>query len=177
MCRKAAHFLNMIVIGIGKVGYTVAEQLTQEGHDVTIIDTDESVINDTLQDIDVIGIIGSGSTSKTLKYAGVEECDMVIALTGSDEVNILCCLIAKKLGAKNTIARVRDPIYADAINIIKDDLGLSMHINPELAAANEIARLMLFPQAILVETFAKGRLGGNVEPLVVSHGEFCSGGI
>lgn len=150
--------MNIIVIGIGKVGYTVAEQLTQEGHDVTIIDTDESVINDTLQDIDVIGIIGSGSTSKTLKYAGVEDCDMVIALTGSDEVNILCCLIAKKLGAKNTIARVRNPQYSGDLHIIKDSLGLTMAVNPEREAAAEFLRTLEFPTARNVSIFGQGKV-------------------
>lgn len=150
--------MNIIVIGIGKVGYTVAEQLTQEGHDVTIIDTDDSVINDTLQDIDVIGIIGSGSTSKTLKHAGVEECDMVIALTGSDEVNILCCLIAKKLGAKNTIARVRNPQYSGDLHIIKDSLGLTMAVNPEREAAAEFLRTLEFPTARNVSIFGQGKV-------------------
>ena len=86
--------MNIIVVGIGKVGYTVAEQLSQEMHDVTIIDTNENVINDTLQDIDVIGVIGNGAISKTLTDAGVGECDLLIALTGSDELNILSCLLA-----------------------------------------------------------------------------------
>ena len=103
--------MNIIVVGVGKVGYTVAEQLSQEEHDITIIDVDEDVINDTLQDIDVIGIIGNGATRKSLQNAGIEECDLLIALTGSDELNIYCCLLGKRLGAKSTIARVRDPEY------------------------------------------------------------------
>ncbi len=150
--------MNIIVVGIGKVGYTVAEQLAQEGHDVTIIDTDESVINDTLQDIDVIGVIGNGATSKTLKDAGVEESDMVIALTGSDEINILCCLIAKKLGAKNTIARVRNPQYSGDLHIIKDSLGLTMAVNPEREAAAEFLRTLEFPTARNVSIFGQGKV-------------------
>ncbi len=150
--------MNIIIVGIGKVGYTVTDQLTQEGHDVTIIDTDESVINETLQDIDVIGVIGNGATSKTLKDAGVEESDMVIALTGSDEINILCCLIAKKLGAKNTIARVRNPQYSGDLHIIKDSLGLTMAVNPEREAAAEFLRTLEFPTARNVSIFGQGKV-------------------
>ena len=150
--------MNIIVVGIGKVGYTVAEQLAQEDHDIVIIDTEESVINDTLQDIDVIGVIGNGATSKTLMDAGVEESDMVIALTGSDEVNILCCLLAKKLGATHTIARVRNPQYSGDLHIIKDSLGLTMAVNPEREAAAEFLRTLEFPVARNVSVFGQGKV-------------------
>ncbi len=150
--------MNIIVVGIGKVGYTVAEQLAQEDHDIIIVDTEESVINDTLQDIDVIGVIGNGATSKTLIDAGVEESDMVIALTGSDEVNILCCLIAKKLGARHTIARVRNPQYSGDLHIIKDSLGLTMAVNPEREAAAEFLRTLEFPIARNVSVFGQGKV-------------------
>ena len=145
--------MNIIVVGIGKVGYTVAEQLAQEKHDVTIIDTNEEVINDTLQDIDVIGVIGNGAVSKTLLDAGVDECDMLIALTGSDELNILACLLAKKLGADSTIARVRNLEYSNDLKIIKDSLGLTMAVNPEKEAAAEIQRILKFPTARNVTFF------------------------
>lgn len=150
--------MNIIVVGIGKVGYTVAEQLSQEMHDITIIDTNEDVINDTLQDIDVIGIIGNGATKKVLESAGVDECDLLIALTGSDELNILSCLLAKKLGAKSTIARVRDPEYSDDLRLIKDSLGLAMAINPEREAAAEIQRILKFPTAKNVDFFGHGKV-------------------
>ncbi len=150
--------MNIIVIGIGKVGYTVAEQLTNENHDVTIIDTDEAVINDTLQDIDVIGVIGNGATSQTLKNAGVEDSDMVIALTGSDELNIICCLLANKLGTKSTVARVRDPEYSKDLAIIKDSLSLTMAVNPEKEAAEEILRILKFPTARNVDIFGGGKV-------------------
>ncbi len=150
--------MNIIVVGIGKVGYTVAEQLTLENHDVTIIDTDEDVINDTLQDIDVIGVIGNGAVSKTLLDAGVEECDMLIALTGSDELNIIACLLAKKLGAKSTIARVRNPEYSNDLRIIKDSLGLTMAVNPEREAAAEIQRILKFPTARNVTFFGRDQV-------------------
>ncbi len=145
--------MNIIVVGIGKVGYTVADQLTQENHDVTIIDTDEDVINDTLQDIDVIGVIGNGATSRVLSDAGIEDCDMLIALTGSDELNIITCLLAKKMGADSTIARVRNIEYNRDLNIIKDSLGLTMSVNPEREAAVEIQRILKFPTARNVTFF------------------------
>ncbi len=150
--------MNIIVVGIGKVGYTVADQLVQESHDVTIIDTDEDVINDTLQDIDVIGVIGNGATSKTLSDAGINDCDLLIALTGSDELNIVTCLLAKQMGAKSTIARVRNPEYSDDINIIKDSLGLTIAVNPEREAAAEILRILKFPTARNVTFFGKDQV-------------------
>ena len=150
--------MNIIVVGIGKVGYTVAEQLALENHDVTIIDTNEDVINDTLQDIDVIGVIGNGAVSKTLIGAGVDECDMLIALTGSDELNILTCLLAKKLGAGSTIARVRNLDYSNDLKIIKDSLGLTMAVNPEREAAAEIQRILKFPTARNVTFFGRDQV-------------------
>lgn len=150
--------MNIIVVGIGKVGYTVAEQLSQEMHDVTIIDKNEDVINDTLQDIDVIGVIGNGAVSKTLKDAGIDECDMLIALTGSDELNILSCLLAKQLGVKSTIARVRSPEYNNDLHLIKDSLGLTIAVNPEKEAAAEIQRILKFPTARNVDIFGNGKV-------------------
>lgn len=150
--------MNIIVVGIGKVGYTVAEQLSQEMHDVTVIDTDEDVVNETLQDIDVIGVIGNGAVSKTLSDAGVTECDLLIALTGSDELNILSCLLAKQLGAGSTIARVRNPEYSNDLRLIKDSLGLTMAVNPEKEAAAEIERILKFPTARNVDIFGHGKV-------------------
>lgn len=150
--------MNIIVVGIGKVGYTVAEQLAAERHDVTIIDTEEDVINDTLQEIDVIGVIGNGAVSKTLINAGIDDCDLLIALTGSDELNILTCLLAKKLGAKSTIARVRNLEYSNDLKIIKDSLGLTMAVNPEKEAAAEIQRILKFPTARNVTFFGRDQV-------------------
>lgn len=150
--------MNIIVVGIGKVGYAVADRLTQENHDVTVIDTNEDVINDILQDIDVIGIIGNGASSKTLISAGVADSDMVIALTGNDEVNILCCLLANKLGSSSTIARVRNPEYSDDLHIIKDNLGLTFAVNPEREAASEFLRTLEFPVARNVDMFGHGKV-------------------
>ncbi len=150
--------MNIIVVGIGKVGYTVAEQLTAEMHDVTVIDTNENVLADTIEELDVQGIHGNGASRKVLVEAGIEECDLLIALTGVDETNLLCCLLANKLGANGTIARVRNPEYNEDIRLIKDSLGLTMSVNPEREAAEEIFRILRFPSAKNVDIFARGKV-------------------
>lgn len=150
--------MNIIVVGCGKVGTTLVRELAAENHSIVVIDTDPERLEEIGNTLDVMCVEGHGESAAVLKEAEIENCDLLIAMTRSDEINLLSCLLAKKLGARNTIARVRNPIYADGINLIKDDLGLSLAINPELAAANEISRLLRFPTAIQVETFAKGRV-------------------
>lgn len=150
--------MNIIVVGIGKVGYTVAEQLSSEMHNVTVVDLERKVVDDTMSDLDVQGICGNGASRAVLDEAGVEDCDLLIALTGSDEINLLCCLLARKLGANGTIARVRTPEYNDDIRLIKDSLGLSMAVNPEKEAADEIFRILRFPTAKNIDSFAKGKI-------------------
>lgn len=150
--------MNIIVVGIGKVGYTVAEQLTAEKHDVTVIDTNEEVLSDIIEELDVQGIVGNGVSRKVLADAGIAECDLLIALTGSDETNLLCCLLANKLGANGTIARVRNPEYNEDIRLIKDSLGLTMSVNPEKEAAEEMFRILRYPSAKNVDLFAKGKV-------------------
>ncbi len=150
--------MNVIVVGIGKVGYTVAEQLVAENHDVTVIDTNENVLSNTIEDLDVRGVHGNGASRKVLIEAGITECDLLIALTGVDETNLLCCLLANKLGANGTIARVRNPEYNEDIRLIKDSLGLSMSVNPEKEAAEEMFRILRFPSAKNVDIFAKGKV-------------------
>ncbi len=149
--------MKIIIVGIGKVGYVVAQELAAEKHDVTVIDTNETVIGDAMSRIDVIGVNGDGTTCSVLTQAGVESCELLIALTNSDEVNLLCCLLAKQMGAKSTVARVRTPHYNDELELIKDSLGLSMTVNPERDAADEILRILKFPAAMNVESFAKGK--------------------
>ncbi len=150
--------MNIVVVGCGKVGTTLVKELVAEKHSIVVIDNDIYKLDEVGNALDVMCVQGQGESVSVLKEAKVDTCDLLIAMMRSDELNLLTCLIAKKLGAKNTIARVRNPIYADAVNIIKDDLGLSLHINPERAAAREISRLIRFPSAIQVETFAKGRV-------------------
>ncbi|MBE7027093.1 MAG: Trk system potassium transporter TrkA [Ruminococcaceae bacterium] len=151
--------MNIIVVGCGKVGAKLIEQLSrEEEHDITLIDTDAGVVQELVNEYDVMGVVGSGIDVDVLNEAGISEADVLIAVAGSDELNLMLCLMAKKLGNCQTIARVRKPEYFKAINLIKKDLGLAMVINPELISANEIARILRFPSAIKIDTFAKGRV-------------------
>ena len=150
--------MKIIIIGIGKVGYALSQSLSTEGHDVTIIDNNPKVIEKVENTLDVMPIKGNGFSTSTLLDAGCNEADFVITVTGKDEINMLCCLTAKKLGAKRTAARIRDPQYARELLLIKEDLGLDMVINPEEASADEIARLLTIPGAIKIQNFAKGRV-------------------
>ena len=150
--------MKIIIIGCGKVGYALAEGLTDENHDVTIIDSSAERLQGVTEELDAMQIVGNGSSINTLMEAGIADTDLLIAVTGSDELNLLCCLIAKKQWDCHTIARVRNPIYNKEIDLIKESLGISMIINPELAASAEIARLLRFPSAIKIDTFAKGRV-------------------
>lgn len=150
--------MQIIIVGCGKVGRTLAEQLQEEDTDLTLIDTVADKINTLSEDIDAMGIVGNGASINTLIDAGIETADILIAVTASDELNLLCCLIAQKTGHCQTIARVRNPIYSKEIGFIKKRLGVSMIINPEFAAASEISRLLRFPSAIKIDTFARGRV-------------------
>lgn len=150
--------MKIVIVGGGKVGMTLAEQLTVEGHNVTLVDQSAKKIQEAAGKLDVMGIVGNGASFAIQLEAGVEKADLFIAVTGADELNLLCCLMARKAGKCHTIARVRNPLYSKEINFIKERLGISMIINPELAAAGEIARLLRFPSAIKIDTFAKGRV-------------------
>lgn len=150
--------MHIIIVGCGKVGRTLAEQLQEENIDLYLIDTVEKTINDITEDIDAMGIVGNGASINTLMEAGINTADILIAVTASDELNLLCCLIAQKTGHCHTIARVRNPIYSQEIGFIKEKLGISMIINPELAAAREISRLLRFPAAIKIDPFSRGRV-------------------
>ena len=132
--------LRIIIVGCGKVGHTLTEQLSREGHDVTIVDTNERVLRDTSEVFDVMGVRGNGASLSVLEEAGIRKADLFIAVTGSDELNLLCCTIAKKTGGNvAAIARVRNPDYAEELPYLRQQLGLSMIINPELEAARERA--------------------------------------
>ncbi len=150
--------MKIIVVGCGKVGATIAAELYQEGHDITVIDQDHEVLKTITESIDVMSVEGNGAIYKVQMEADIKNADLLIATTNSDELNILCCLIAKKAGNCHTIARIRNPEYAEEVSHIREELNLSLAINPELAAAREIARLLQFPSAIKIDTFAKGRV-------------------
>ena len=149
--------MNIIIIGCGRVGMTLAEQLSADEYDVTIIDTSEEKITSITDRADVLGVRGNGTSVETLRNAGVSSADLLIAVTEFDELNILACLTARKLGAGNTIARVRSPEYREVLPLIKNDLGLSMSINPDAACAEEMVRVLKFPSMIKVDQFAAGK--------------------
>ena len=150
--------MKIIITGCGKVGRTLAEQLSRENHDVTVIDQNPEALQYVADNLDAMCVVGNGAVFRTQIEAGVEDADLMIATTSSDELNMLCCLIAKKAGNCHTVARIRNPEYYQEIRYIRGELNLSMAINPERAAAMEIARLLRFPSAIKIEPFAKGRV-------------------
>ena len=150
--------MKIIIVGCGKIGVTLAEQLNSAHHDITLLASDGAALQAVTDRIDVMGVTGNGAVYQVQMEAGIKEADLLIATTNSAELNMLCCLIAKKAGNCHTIARIRNPEYSAEINYIREELNLSLAINPELAAAREIARLLRFPSAIKIEPFAKGRI-------------------
>ncbi len=150
--------MNIIIVGCGKVGRTLVEQLAEEGNNITAIDIDGEALRSIPTHSDVLSVEGNGATFATLREAGLERADLLIAVTNSDELNLLCCVVAKKAGNCQTIARVRDPNYSAEASFLKDEFELAMLINPEYAAALEISRVLRFPSAIKIDTFAKGRV-------------------
>lgn len=150
--------MNIMIIGCGKIGAALAEQLSQEKYDITVVDLNRSKLQRVADNSDVMGFVGNGTSFQMLKEAGIADSDVLIAVTGSDEVNLLCCVIAKKAGHNiTTVARVRDFTYFEERDYLQKSLGISMIINPELTAATEIARLLRTPRAIEISTFARGR--------------------
>ncbi len=150
--------MKIVIIGDGKVGYKLAKQLSGENYDIVMIDSNEKKLRAAIDRLDIFCVTGDGGSVAVQKEADVPHADLVIACTSTDECNMLSCLIARRLGARHTIARVRNPIYYQQIDILKEDLHLSMAVNPELAVAGEIARIILFPDASKIETFVKGRV-------------------
>lgn len=150
--------MKIVIIGDGKVGYKLAVRLSEENYDIVLIDQNEGKLQEALTRMDIFCIPGNGADVEIQKQADVPHSDLVIACASTDELNMLTCLLARRLGAKHTIARVRNPIYYKQIGILKEDLHLSMTVNPELAASNEVLRILLFPEASKVETFMKGRV-------------------
>ena len=150
--------MKVVVVGAGKVGFSIIEHTCQEGHEVIVIDKDSTLIEDIIDNFDIIGVVGNGASYDILKEAGVGKSDLLVATTDSDEINILACLIAQKIGAKATIARVRSYEYSNQLKIIRDGLGITMPINPEKETANEIIQILNFPGAIRVDSFANGHV-------------------
>lgn len=150
--------MNIIIIGSGTVGAAICAQLVKEGHDVTVIDSDAISLTAISNTCDVTSLMGNGADIDLLLDAGADKADLLIAVTAMDEVNILCCYAAKKLGTKYTVARVRNPEYTPFTNLMKADGNISLTINPEYAVAKEIARNLKFPEATKVDTFCEGRV-------------------
>lgn len=150
--------MRILVVGDGKLGHTLAEHLAKEGHDVVIVDRSDEVLQRSEDTLDVMCVKGNGANATTLMDAGADKADIIIAATAGDETNMLCCLIAKRLGAKYAIARIRDPDFNESLNILQRELDIDMAINPERATAQEISRLIRFPFANNIESFAKGRV-------------------
>lgn len=149
--------MNIIVVGAGKVGASIIENFINEKHDVLVIDNNPSVVESLVNKYDVQGIVGSGIERDTLIESGVERADFFIACTSRDEMNVLCSVLAKKLGAKHTVARVRTPEYFNEIQTLRKDLGLDMIFNPEYDTSTEIANLLKFPSSKSVDTFSSGK--------------------
>ncbi len=150
--------MNIIIVGCSTVGETLAAQLVAEDNNITVIDLSSEKIKDITSRYDIMGIVGNGATHKTLIEAGIDDSDLLIAVTDSDELNLLCCMIAKKSSKCRVIARVISPEYNGETEYLKNEIGLEMIINPELESAEEIARVLRFPSAMKIETFARGKV-------------------
>ncbi len=150
--------MNIIIVGCGKIGENLAEQLNEPGNNITVVDLSPERVREVAERCDVMGVVGNGATHATQLEAGIAGADLLIAVTGSDELNLLCCLLAKKTGNCRTIARVENPEYNTETEYLKEELGLAMVINSKRAAAEEILRVLRFPSAMKIDTFAGGRV-------------------
>lgn len=150
--------MQIIIVGMGRVGASLTRELLSEGHDIVVIESNPDILQECINKFDVQGICGKGCNSEILKEAGVEKCDMLISVMPQDESNILCCIVARELGAKNLIARVRDPAYFTQFEFLRNRLGIGMLVNPEESAAREIIRILRFPVATKVSSFSRGKV-------------------
>lgn len=155
--RNTVRGLRIIIVGCGKVGRTLVEQLSREGHDITIVDRDAEKVQTISSLYDVMGITGNGASYSVQMDAGIEDTDLLVAVTDSDELNLLCCTVAKRVGNCAAIARVRTPDYSIEARYLREKLGLAMIINPELEASQEIGRILYLPTALEVNSFAHGQ--------------------
>ena len=150
--------MRIVIIGGGKVGFAIASQLTEEGHRITVIERERKIVDNISDTLDCMALCGSGAAVSVMREAGVDKSDLTIACTTEDELNMLCCVFASKIGCPNTIARVRTPAYAEQLYLLKDELGLSTTINPEMASAREMFRLLEIPGVLKRDSFARGRV-------------------
>ena len=150
--------MKITIIGAGKVGTEIAHRLSEEGHDIVVIDRDESQLTKINETLDVLTVKGSGSSSQLLRDTGLDDSDLMVSVTDSDEINMISCMTAKRVGIPRTIARIRDPDYARDLIISKEDLGIDLVINPDYAASQEISRLLTLNLPVHTEHFANGRV-------------------
>ena len=170
--------LNIIIVGCGKVGRALVEQLSKEGHYITIIDKNPEKIQSLTNLYDIMGIVGNGASYSVQMEAGIEDADLIISVTDSDELNLLCCTVAKQVGDCSAIARVRTPDYSKEVSYLRDKLGLAMISNPELEAAKEAARILYLPTALESNSFAHGQAelikikvpeGNTIDGMTIAH--------
>ena len=150
--------MNIIIVGAGKVGVELIKRMSKEDYNVTVIDRNSDLVDKLTDNYDIMGICGNGTICDTLTEANVEQADILIATTARDEINMVCCVIARKMGAKSCIARVRNVEYTAQNSFMREEMGISVTVNPEYDAACEISRIINFPAALKIETFAKGKL-------------------
>lgn len=150
--------MKIIVIGCGTIGKTIVEHVSKEGHNIVVIDSDKDKVEDIIERYDVVGVVGNGASLEILDEAGAKNADLVIAITSEDEINILACMVAKKIGAESTIARVRNPEYLSQTKLMQNELGLSMIVNPEHETSAEIMNMINLPSILKLEHFAKGKV-------------------
>ena len=165
--------MKILIVGAGKVGITLAEFLSLEDHDITIVDNDERAIQRAGNTLDVMCIKGPGGSPSVLREAGAEEADLLLATTNMDEVNMLCALTAKRMGTRYTVARIRDVVYTEDLESLRRDLDIDAVINPEYSAALEISRLLRFPAAADVDTFFRGKV--EMIGIMVQNGDHIVG--
>lgn len=166
--------MKIIIVGCGKIGSTILDSLVEEGHDVVGIDTDEKVVNEMMNIYDIMGVCGSGTDYAMLQEAGVESAEIFIAATSSDELNMISCFMAKKMGAKHTVARIRNPEYnQENLGFLKQQLDLSMAINPEMLAAVEMYNILQLPYAVKIQTFSQRNF--EIIEMILKEGSALAG--
>ena len=166
--------MKIIIAGNGKVGLALTRQLTSEGYDVTLIDSNNNVLESSIERFDVMAVYGNCASMEVLRQANIEEADLLITATSADEVNLLCCMTAHGMNRRlHTIARIRNPEYIEQAYTLRDMFGLSMAVNPEQQTAAEVDRLLRYPGFLKRDTFAKGRVE-IVELLVDEHSKLCN---
>lgn len=170
---KEATGLNIIIVGCGVVGTALVEQLVLENHDITVVDTSPQKVQKITDMYDVMGVVGNGASFSVQKDAGIVDADLIIAVTDSDELNLLCCTVASRVGHCATIAKVRNPEYSHELNHIKDKLGLAMIVNPEYEASREIYKILCLPTALEVTSFAHGK--ADLVKIRIPHGNILDG--